>query len=272
MSSRVSDAGRVLLAVPMLIYPVLHFVYTDFVATIVPPWIPWHYFWTYFTAISIFAAGIAILARKFDRLAAALLGIEILLFCLLIHVPFLFHSPGDPWAGRPQFGDMPSRWMNAPKDFGLSGAAFLYANREPFFSLGRAILSIAIAGCGILHLVYPAFAPGIAPMQVAVQFPLPGHLAWVYLTAAAFLAIAVGIWIPAYARRAALALGAIILFFDLLNWMPVFVNQPSQLTGNWLKDVGVAGGTWILAGRASANRSLQSSQKEQKELHSGVGS
>ena len=46
---------RFLLALPMLAYLVLHFVYTDFVASIVPPWIPCHMFWTYFTAYAIFA-------------------------------------------------------------------------------------------------------------------------------------------------------------------------------------------------------------------------
>jgi hypothetical protein len=37
----------------MLGYPVLHCVYTDFVASIIPPWIPWHLFWIYFTAMTI---------------------------------------------------------------------------------------------------------------------------------------------------------------------------------------------------------------------------
>jgi len=84
------NPGRFLLALPMLVYPVLHFVYTDFVASIIPPWIPWHLFWTYFTAVTIMAAGVAIVFKKHAQLAATLLGIEIFLFCALIHVFFSF--------------------------------------------------------------------------------------------------------------------------------------------------------------------------------------
>jgi hypothetical protein len=38
-----------------------------------------------------------------------------------------------------------------------------------------------------------------------------------------------------------------IVLFDLLTWVPVFIAQPMQLTGNWLKDIGIAGGAFILA-------------------------
>ena len=38
-----------------------------------------------------------------------------------------------------------------------------------------------------------------------------------------------------------------IVLFDLLTWVPVFIAQPMQLTGSWLKDIGIAGGAFILA-------------------------
>lgn len=250
--------GRFLLALPMLVYPVLHFVYADFVTSIVPPWIPWHFFWTYFTALTIMAAGVAILFKKAAHLAAILLGIEILLFVALIHISLLFHGPGNAWAERAAFGDLPSRVINAFKDFGLSGAVFLFAGsqskawreagRDPFWTLGSAIVSISIAAFGILHFVYPAFAPGIPPMLTSISFPLPGHLFWVHLSGAALLAFAVGIWIDEYARTAALLLGATILFFDLLTWGPIFIGHPAELAGNWLKDAGIAGGAWVFYG------------------------
>lgn len=233
----------------MLVYPVLHFIYTDFVASIVPPWIPWHLFWTYFTAVTIFAAGAAMVFKKHAQLAATLLGIEIFLFCVLIHVFLLWHRPGDVWADRAMFGDTPSRWMNFPKDLGMSGACFIFAGTQKAYlrTLGRLILAVSIAMFGVLHFVYPAFAPGIEPMSVKVSFPIAGHAFWVYATAVALLILAACIAANWHTREAALYLGLMIVLFDLVNWAPVFIANPIELTGNWLKDMGIAGGAFILA-------------------------
>jgi uncharacterized membrane protein len=251
----------------MLVYPVLHFVYPDFVASIIPPWIPWHMFWTYFTAITIMAAGVSIVFRKHAQLAATLLGIEIFLFCALIHVFLIFHRPGDTWAERSMFGNLPSRLINAPKDLGLSGAVFIFAGtqskafrtsgRDNLLLFGRIIFSACIAAFGVLHFVYPAFAPGIPPMSADISFPIPGHLSWVYLTAVALLVSAACIATNKGARPAATLLGLTIVLFDLLTWVPVFTVHPIQMTGNWLKDLGIAGGAFILAdslaGKDAAN-------------------
>ena len=242
----------------MLVYPVLHFVYTNFVASIIPPWIPWHMFWTYFTAITIMAAGVSIILKKHAQLAATLLGIEIFLFCALIHVFLIFHESGDPWAERAMFGDLPGRLINAPKDLGLSGAAFIFAGtqseafrtsgRDNVLAVGRVIFALCVAAFGVLHFVCPAFAPGIPPMSASISFPIPGHLFWVYLTGATFLVLAASILTNQRAREAAMLLGLMIVLFDLLTWVPVFAVHPMELTGNWLKDVGIAGGAFILGG------------------------
>ena len=60
-STPIATAGRILLVAPMLAYPAMHFLHTGFVASLIPPWIPWHFFWVYFTAVTIIAAGLAIL-------------------------------------------------------------------------------------------------------------------------------------------------------------------------------------------------------------------
>lgn len=256
----------------MLVYPVLHFIYSDGVASIVPPWIPWHLFWTYFTAISIMAAGVAIVLDRQVTLAATLLGLEILLFVALIHVRLLFHEQGDPWAERAMFGDSAGRWINCFKDFGLSGAVLILAGSRPahwrvqgqivVLSLAKAILTISVFAFGILHFIYPVYAPGIPPMLPGIAFPIPGHLFWVYATAVVLMGCAAGIALNRAARPAAIILGAMILGFDLLTWTPIFVRHPMELTGNWLKDVGIAGGAWVLAGYLSR----QPSQAEVPEL------
>jgi hypothetical protein len=123
----------------MLVYPIFHFLYGPGVATIVPPWIPWRLFWTYFTGATISAAGLSILLRKHSHIPALSLGTEILLFVLLIDVLLIFPRPGDAWAERSMFGDLPGRLNNAFKDFRLSGAVFIFAGTqsEPWRTLGK---------------------------------------------------------------------------------------------------------------------------------------
>jgi uncharacterized membrane protein len=244
--------GRFLIAAPMLIFPVLHFLYPDFVASIVPPWIPWHLFWNYFTALTIFAAGLAIVFEKRAYLAATLLGIEILLFCVLIHVPLLFHSPTDPWATKAMFGDPHSRVINAFKDFGLVGAVLVYAGIQLFahpavLAAGRTILGICVTAFGVLHFFYPTYGPGIPPMFANIGFPIPGHAIWVYLTAVLLMAGGAAILLGKETRNTTAALGVMMLAFDVLTWAPRFAANPPDLWGNWLKDLGVIGGVFVLA-------------------------
>lgn len=255
--NNVPKIGRYLLALPMLVYPPLHFIYPVFVAAIVPPWIPFPLFWTYFTAVAIFAAGVAILFRKYAYWASLLLGTEIFLFVILIHGPLLFHISMYPKEVQGIFGELPNRIINAFKDFGMCGAVFLYAGTEAEswktkgsnipFVIGSFILGISITAFGVIHFVYPQYAPGIPPMVPTITFIIPGLLFWVYLTGVILVLDGGTILIGKGTRLMIIWLGIILLAFDLLVWGPRFFTQPSELWGNWLKDIGVIGGVFILA-------------------------
>ncbi len=252
-------SGRFLLAVPMVIFGVQHFLFANFVVMIVPPWIPWHFFWAYFVGIALIAAGVAIMVKREAWLAGFLLGAMILAFVLLIHSRLLARWPGDLFAMNPIFGAYPGRLHNACKDLGLSGAAFLFAGtqsetwkdsgRDKVFTAGRVLFAIAVAALGVLHFVYPAFAPGVQPMSMAVKFPLPGQPMWSYFTGIAFLAAATAIFLNSKVRLAATLLGILILLFGLIVWVPWLAMHPEDVAGgNYLKDMGLAGGALLLAG------------------------
>jgi uncharacterized membrane protein len=254
--NKILPAGRYLLAAPMLIYPFLHYIYPDGVASIVPPWIPWHLFWNYFTAIALQLAGLAIVIGKQVRLAAGLLGLEILLFTLNIHTFLLFPIPGIQWGLGDQFGTYGGRLNNCFKEVGMTGAAFMLAGmqserwktmgRDWLFTTGRYIFGIAITAFGLLHFIYPAFGPGLPPMKEEIGFILPGRLFWVYLTGAALLLGGLCILLNIRVRQVATWLGILFLLFDLLVWVCRFTEHPGELWGNWLKDIAIAGGAWIL--------------------------
>jgi uncharacterized membrane protein len=257
--NRFLQSGRFLLAVPMILFGIEHFVYAGFVATLVPAWIPFHLFWTYLVGVALIAAGLAIVTGKQAYLAGVLLGTMIFLFLLLCHIPIIAHVSSD---GKSQMmGDLAGRLINMFKDMGLCAAAFIFAGTQStrrsgtnlFFTLGCFLFAVSILGFGSLHLLYPAFGPGIQPMFPSISFPIPGHLFWVYLSAAVFLASGIGILIRKEPRLAGTVLGITILVFALLTWVPRFGAHPFDMVGNWLKDIGVAGGALILAASMPTN-------------------
>src|SRR4029453_6409362 len=88
--------GRVLLGGPMFIFGIQHFMYVDFVVTLIPEWIAGRRFWTYLTGTALIVAGNAIALDRTGRLAASLLGVMIFLFFLLVHIPLVIGRPNEP--------------------------------------------------------------------------------------------------------------------------------------------------------------------------------
>ncbi len=79
--------GPLFLAGFMILGGIQHFVYLDFVAKLVPVWIPGARFWACLTGVALIAGGVGILLPKTTRLAALMSGIMILLWVVLLHVP-----------------------------------------------------------------------------------------------------------------------------------------------------------------------------------------
>jgi len=64
-----------------------HFKFADFVATLIPEFIPFRLFWTYFCGVCLIAGGIGILIPQTRRWAALLSGIMVLGWFFLFHIP-----------------------------------------------------------------------------------------------------------------------------------------------------------------------------------------
>jgi uncharacterized membrane protein len=82
-----SSLGRLAFGACLFVFCALHFVYRDYVASVIPAWIPGHYAWTYATAIAFAAAGVSILSGVRARLAATLLGVMYGTWVVILHLP-----------------------------------------------------------------------------------------------------------------------------------------------------------------------------------------
>lgn len=79
--------GRILFAISLLVFSVQHFLYADFISTLIPSWIPYKIFWSYFVGIAFFAACVGILTKIRIRLAGILLGFMYLFWVIFLHLP-----------------------------------------------------------------------------------------------------------------------------------------------------------------------------------------
>jgi uncharacterized membrane protein YphA (DoxX/SURF4 family) len=97
---QLTTIGRFVFGACMVVFGVQHFMYTQFIATLVPSWLPLHVFWTYFFGVALIAAGISIVTGIQARVAAILLGAMFLLWVVVLHAPRVAASPhnGDEWS------------------------------------------------------------------------------------------------------------------------------------------------------------------------------
>ena len=242
----VTTLGRLLFGIPMVVFGIQHFIYVDFVITLIPPWIPGRAFWTYFTGVALMAAGTGIVLNRTGRLAATLLGVMIFLFFLLVHIPQVAASPADP-----------HQWTYLTQAFTFSGIAFAVAAsmpepdswkrsplaRLPLPSLGRWLVAIGflVLGSRQLFLDVP-FVLKLVPAWY------PGQSFWALLAGALLAATGAGIALSRE-RVPALLLGMVLLLFLMAYHVPSLAGDPRA--GDWgsaCKDSILCGGAFVLAG------------------------
>ena len=102
-------------ALPFALFGFFHFGNAQYMAdNLVPSWMPGGVFWVYLTGLALIAAAVSIIIRKMASLSTLLLGVMLVLFVLLIHLP----------------GVMSGNEASMPmllKDFALAGAAWTYS-------------------------------------------------------------------------------------------------------------------------------------------------
>ncbi|MEO6287238.1 MAG: hypothetical protein ABIN80_22860 [Dyadobacter sp.] len=87
--------GSVCLAIFFIASGYAHFKFADFVTGFIPAYIPFHVFFTYFTAVSLLAGGIGILIPAVRKWAALLSGVMLAGWFLLLHIPRFWADPSD---------------------------------------------------------------------------------------------------------------------------------------------------------------------------------
>ncbi|MGH9344518.1 MAG: DoxX family membrane protein [Terriglobia bacterium] len=250
-AEKMLNFGRLFFAVPMAVFGTEHFTATAGIAKIVPSWMPAHLFWTYLVGTCLLAAALSIAANKRAGLAAALLGLMLFLFVLMIHIP--------------NFAAHPDRFTLAVplRDLSFSGAALAYAGtqtetwrahrRHILVTFGRYFIAIAAVFFGVESILHPDFVPTV-PFNKVTPSWIPGHALWTYLAGAVLIVGGLSLLANRKARLAAMCMGLVVLLTVLFVYLPMEAAIPSDIGNglNFFADTLAYGGGLLLLAQALA--------------------
>jgi hypothetical protein len=84
---KILNAGRYIFPLSFLLYVGLHLGKPEVGASFVPDYLPFPYFWNYFTLVCIVLFIISAVIGKYDKLAYKCMALYVFLMALLVHLP-----------------------------------------------------------------------------------------------------------------------------------------------------------------------------------------
>jgi uncharacterized membrane protein len=242
--------GPLFLAVPMAVFGADHYMFWRSMGPMVPSWIPWHPFWILFVGTALIAAAVSIVVRRYDSLAATLLGIMIFLFVVLIHVPNLIEIPGDRFL-----------LAVALRDTSFSAGAFAYAlyraqpsSKRGLLRLIRYVMGTVWIVFGVEHFLHPQNVP-VVPLEKLLPPWIPGHLFLAAVTGTMLIACGVAVIFEEKAQAAATWLGTYCVLVVLVVYLPMLIAKPDVDEGlNYLADTMVFCGCALVLASALSHR------------------
>jgi uncharacterized membrane protein len=96
LSSEFIVLGRVCLGIFLIITGIQHFMYTDFVASLIPAWFPGSaVWWTRFAGVALISGGVGLVVPQTAALAALMSGLMVFSWFWIVHLPRTLTSVSD---------------------------------------------------------------------------------------------------------------------------------------------------------------------------------
>jgi len=229
---KIMPFGRLFFAIPMAVFGSEHFTTTAGIATLVPRWIPAHTFWVYLVGLAFLCAALSIAVLVQARLAAALVGMTLLIFVFVMDMPAVVANPRNRFF-----------WALALRQLAFSGGAFAFAmspwstrpkQQAPvqtitaWAAFPRFFLGIPSLFYGVEHLLHPEYVPGV-PLKKLTPDWIPGRIALSYFVGVILIAAAVCLLLNKKTRIAATALGLTILLTVFWIYLPMLLRAPKDV-------------------------------------------
>ena len=248
-SIRIASAGHAAFAATMIGLGIMGFVTGDFaqIWQPVPKWVPGRTAVAYLCALISLGSGIGLLWRRSAPVASRVLFVSLLVWLLVLRLPNLFYQTPLVLVA----------WTFGSTAVMVAAAWVLYSwfahererPRLGFISdakalrVARALYGLSLIPFGLAHFMYLNATTALIPTW------LPGHVAWAYLTGAAFiaagLAVSVGVLGPLAAALSTLQMG----LFGLIVWVPRVVAGTVNdfQRGEFITTCALTAGAWVVA-------------------------
>ncbi|MCS6930065.1 MAG: DoxX family membrane protein [Saprospiraceae bacterium] len=112
--------GRWIFPIPFILFGLTHFAKAEALSGIVPAYMPAKVFWVYLSGVGMIAAAVSMYLGKYDKLAATLLAIMLLLFVVMVHLPGVLAGSDSMQQALPSL----------LKDIALAAASMMYAQNQ----------------------------------------------------------------------------------------------------------------------------------------------
>jgi putative oxidoreductase len=89
---KITTIGRILFALPFVIFGINHFLMMDYYLGMLTSFIPLGAYTIILTGIMLIAAGISIITKRFVKFSTIMLSVLLFIFIVTIHIPHLIHD------------------------------------------------------------------------------------------------------------------------------------------------------------------------------------
>jgi uncharacterized membrane protein len=229
---KIMPLGRLFFAIPLAVFGSEHFTATASTASLVPRWIPAHTFWVYLVGLAFLCAALSIAALIQARLAAALVGLTLLIFVIVMDMPAVVSNPGNRFS-----------WALALRQLAFSGGAFAFAispwstrSRPPlptrptaaWAAFPRFFIGIPSLFYGVEHLLHPTYVPGIPLPKLAPEW-IHGRIVLSYFVGVMLMLAGACLLANKRPRIAATSLGLTILLTMVWVYLPMLLAAPTEV-------------------------------------------
>lgn len=119
LANTLARAGSFCFALYLVIAGIQHFIFAEFVSSLVPSWVPGNIYWVYLTGIALIAGGVGLVVKRTRYIAGNLVGIMIFIWFLILHLPRAIAA--DP---------SKNEWIAVVEALTFSGFSFIIAGRK----------------------------------------------------------------------------------------------------------------------------------------------
>jgi len=211
----------------------------------VPQSLPARHALAFLCSFVCLASGIGLLWQRTAARAARVLLAWLLLWLLLLRLPWIFISPtvGVWWSACSTAVMVASAWVLyswVANDWDRRHLGFIAGDRG--VRIARMLFGLGLIPFGLAHFLYLEATAPLVPRW------LPWHVGWSYFTGGTFIAAGVAVLFGVYARLAAALVALQMGLFTVLVWIPIVVAGPTAFQwSEFVVSILLTAAAWVVA-------------------------